>query len=611
MAAMGFPSAITRRRHRRAGFALEAVILLMVLFSVVVLAGLTTVSTMARTSGADYQAARALYSMEATGDDLMAQLDVFMQDGLVTAAEIGQLEAPQLAGYAVTQSTVNRGAPTLRTVSSGPYTGLYAMSQVFDITVMAKDSTQARAGSVLTVNAQSLPVFQFAVFYDQDLELFPGPPMTFDGRVHSNDNLYLRGNVIISGMVTTPESTFMAMKQDDAQTVNNVWLHNGAGQAVKLNFDSRSLGDAAYRQQSELKFNSRLMSKAHGVRPLKLPLPGNTPAWTLLLPRSDADDGLTRTLKMAWKSDWVVTVRAGVFAMADTVAMKAAFCDSLVMIRAEGLEVPSPAACRRIFKPRPNAFLDGRENRRPDLIDIHVDSLRIWSDSAPATRAPRVLYLSFVNAPLGAPGDLVAVRLRQAREVPRPRSTADSGGLTVATDRPMYVLGDFNSVNWLPSALMADVLVFLSNPPNAAMSAATTVPSSQRCGVAAGWCDNQQSTLVRRMATNTTQNAAILAGHTPTSCDWQRAGCPNPTSGGGVHNMMGYRESWSGVNHHYTGSIVSLFGTRYFHNEWSLAYYAPPHRIWAFDTRFQNPNLLPPGTPAVGNVVQTAFRPLY
>ena len=41
------------------------------------------------------------------------------------------------------------------------------------------------------------------------------------------------------------------------------------------------------------------------------------------------------------------------------------------------------------------------------------------------------------------------------------------------------------------------------------------------------------------------------------------------------------------------------------------AYYYPPGRDWEFDTRFEEPENLPPGTPAVGNVVHTAFRPVF
>jgi hypothetical protein len=41
------------------------------------------------------------------------------------------------------------------------------------------------------------------------------------------------------------------------------------------------------------------------------------------------------------------------------------------------------------------------------------------------------------------------------------------------------------------------------------------------------------------------------------------------------------------------------------------AYYSPPNRQWQFDTRFSDPANLPPGTPLVGSIVQTAFRPAF
>jgi hypothetical protein len=40
-------------------------------------------------------------------------------------------------------------------------------------------------------------------------------------------------------------------------------------------------------------------------------------------------------------------------------------------------------------------------------------------------------------------------------------------------------------------------------------------------------------------------------------------------------------------------------------------YYWPPTRDWQFDTRFEYPENLPPGTPVVGNVIHTAFRPVF
>jgi hypothetical protein len=70
----------------------------------------------------------------------------------------------------------------------------------------------------------------------------------------------------------------------------------------------------------------------------------------------------------------------------------------------------------------------------------------------------------------------------------------------------------------------------------------------------------------------------------------------------------------------YTGSLVSLYTNRYSTGLWGNAvnigyanqpYYSAPNRQWSFDVNFRFPDRLPPGTPSVGTVLQTAYRPLY
>jgi hypothetical protein len=611
---------VTRQRH---GFALEIVLLLLVMFSVVVLAGLSAVTTMARTSDADYKGARASYAAEGGADDIMSQLDAAMQDGIINGEDVASITTPSIPGYAITQATQTTGVPVSRTISSGPFSGLYSLNQPIDIRVTARDSSGNRATSVLSVNAQTIPLFQFGVFYEDDLEILPGQPMTFAGWVHTNGNLYLSsGSATFQSNLTTPDSVFWQRK-NISDRLNGIWINNAGGTPVRLDFDSRSHPGASFKTRSEQRFNGRLMNNSYGVRPLKLPLPTGMPPVTLVLPRSAGDNAMVQDVKMAWKSDWYVTVNARHFDIADTNVMKNTFCDSIVQIRAPGLTLPSTAACNRIFKPRRNAFYEGREDLRPDLIDVHMDSLRIWSDSAPATRSPRILYIEVTGTNVNANNDYVAVRLRQGARLPASRTAADTGGLTVTTERPIYVLGDYNTIVWRPAAIMGDAITFLSQPPNAAMDARASWPSGTRCsGANAGWCDTLQTNYAQRTARSTTVNAALLVGHSATPCDYARAGCAAPAYGGGLENLPRFLENWGGgVIFRYTGSLVSLYQSRFSTGLWGNnlnaapqpngGYYSPPTRQWSFDVNFRFPERLPPGTPSVGTVLQTAFRPIY
>ena len=614
----GTTSQIVRARR---GFALETTLLLLVMFTIIVLAGLSAVTSLARSSDADYRGARVSYAAEGGADDIMSQLDSKMQDGIINGTDIAALQTPALTGYRMTQFTQTTGVPVSRTITSGPFSGLYSLNQPIDITVAARDSSGSKATAVLSVNAQTIPLFQFGVFYENDLEILNGPAMTFAGWVHTNGNLYMSSaSTSYQSQITTPDSVFWNRK-DSNNRLSGIYINNAAGSAVNLTFDSRSLSEPSFKTQSTTKFNGRLMTHAFGVRPLKLPLPSNLPPVTLVLQKNAADVQTVQDVKMAWKSDFYVTVKTGVFQIADTNVMKASFCDSLLIERPAGLDIPSTSACKRIFKPRVNAFYEGREDLRPDLVDIHMDSLRIWSDSAPATRSPRILYIAFTTpAPANANNDYLSVRLRGATQLPKARVTTDTGGLSVVTEHPMYVLGDYNTIVWRPAALMADAVTFLSAPPNPAMLNAAPAASAVRCSNAVGWCDVLQQSMAQRTARTSTVYAAILAGHSPTPCDYARAGCASPAYGGGLENFPRFLENWSGVVFRYTGSLVSLYTNRFSTGLWgntnnvgyaAQGYYTPPTRNWSFDVNFRFPDRLPPGTPSVGTVLQTAYRPLY
>ncbi len=596
-------------RSRR-GFALEVVLLMLVMFAIIVLAGLSAVTTIARTSNADYRGARASYAAEGGADDIMSQLDAAMQDGIINGEDIAAITKPEITGYRMTQTTRTTGAPVSRTITAGPFSGLYSLNQPIDITVSARDTSGNKATAVLSVNAQTIPLFQFGVFYEDDLEILPGAPMTFAGWVHTNGSLYLSSNsATFQSNITTPDSVFWNRK-DTNNRLNGVRINNIAGTAVLLDFDSRSLSEPSFKMRSELRFNGRLMSKAHGVRPLKLPLPASVPPVTLVQPRSAGDSPMVQDVKMAWKSDWYITIDASVFDLPTQALRDASLCTAMYMTneRSGGLQAPNAADCAKIFRARTNAFYDGREDLSPDLLDIRMDELRLWSDASRASRAPRIIYLNFTNVGGSTNRDLVAVRLRAGGRLPMPATSADTGGLSMVTERPMYVLGDYNTTVWRPAAIMGDAITFLSNPPNLAMTACA----------GAGWCDSLQITPVQRAASAlTTVNAALLAGHSATPCDYARAGCGAPPYGGGLENFPRFLENWgSGRTLRYTGSLVSLYQSRFVTGLWGNttsggAYYSAPTRQWSFDVNFRFPERLPPGTPSVGTVLQTAFRPLY
>src|SRR2546421_3313481 len=75
------------------------------------------------------------------------------------------------------------------------YKGLYGYASSYRIISNAREvGTIANIIGALEQDIQvaTIPVFQFAIFYNLDLEINPGPPMTVTGPVHCNAETYLQ-----------------------------------------------------------------------------------------------------------------------------------------------------------------------------------------------------------------------------------------------------------------------------------------------------------------------------------------------------------------------------------------------------------------------------------
>lgn len=574
----------------RRGFALESTLLLLVLFGALIGVATAAIAVYTRTSGVDVKAAQVAYAAEGAGDEIMAQLDAKMADGIITPGDITSLATPTLPGYSFTQETSTVGAPVNRVITRGPFSGLYALEQPMQVRVAAEDATHNRAAIELGVSVQAVPLFQFGVFYDRDLEINNGPPMTFSGWVHSNRHLYMSSaNANYLSQITAADSVFWSRK-DDAVSLSGIKIANNAGTLVPLDFDSRSHPGATFVARSNLKFNGRLMSKVSGVRPLRLPLPVSMDPIELIRPALVGDTPDVEQVRMANKADLRIVVN-----VANALTN---ICTDAVFIRTGG-RTPLGASCPAIFQFVRDAFYDGREMLRPDVLELDISALRTFVNGSPSARQVSVVYIEFQGRDtLNTSRDHPAIRIRNGSELPAAPAPGEPGGLTITTNGALYVRGDYNTVNWKPAALIADVTTFLSN----------------------SWSDAASATFPRpRTYAVTSVLAALLAGSSETPCDARVCGGPQPY-GGGLENFPRFIEDWggsTGTAFNYTGSLVSLFESRQSRRRWGhtlnsgRSYYTPPVRNWNFDVRFRDPMLLPPGTPRLGSVLQISYRNVF
>jgi hypothetical protein len=597
--------AATRPAERERGVALVATLLVVVLVAAICAAAVTAALSASRTASADYHSSRAFYAAEGGAESLLFQIETALRDGSISDAEIAGFSVPHLEGYEFTGFTVEKtDTPQVETITDGAYAGLYALTQSLRVTVPATDRVGHHATVVLGVKAQAIPIFQFGVFYELDLEIHPSPPMDFLGRVHTNGNLFVSSdNVWFYEKITTPNLVVWNYKPQNLR-LNGVRIKNAAAQDVLLSFDSRDTPDPEqFKAKSNASFDDRLQSGAYGLDSLKLPMPEGVPPREIIRPRETSGPGtdgpIEQVSKFAWLADMYVTVDF------NDIRTRGAVCGSpasgpypnLVVERPFGGAVPADATKCQIFQFNFEQFFDSRDSVMVDVLDIDIAQLRNWVIASPATNSTGLIYVEFKPPvdPLPANADTLhngaqpRVRIKSGSLLPGP--------LTIATEYPVYVWGNYNlPPNKKPAAIVGDAYTVLSNAWSDAthkgpvLSNGGTTPSA------------------------TSVYAAIMAGHQESDCDVvEDVGCAGQNFyviyGGGFENYPRFLENWSGVQYTYRGSIVSLWLAQIALGEWVYGtYYKPPVRNWGFDLALLDPDSLPPGTPVVGSVLRTSFR---
>ncbi len=171
-------------------------------------------------------------------------------------------------------------------------------------------------------------------------------------------------------------------------------------------------------------------------------------------------------------------------------------------------------------------------------------------------------------------------------------------GLTIASENPVYVQGDFNSPT--NGAYVSSLL-----------SPGTSIAADAVYLLSDGWNDANSfwfpySPGDRPGAGGTTYRMAIIAGK---GVQFPQIGATQDYgTDGGVHNFLRYLEGWGGTLY-YNGSIVSFYYNQQAVGPYKCCniVYGPPTRNYIFDTNFLQPLLLPPRTPMLRDVNNIGF----
>ena len=111
-----------------------------------------------------------------------------------------------------------------------------------------------------------------------------------------------------------------------------------------------------------------------------------------------------------------------------------------------------------------------------------MNQLQIWANGN-AARDYSIIYITFTNFNAGTnTRDYPVVRIKNGSTLLWP--------VTVSTDRPMYIWGNFNTVGWQPASFIADAIIFQSS---AWTDAAHPLTGRTVAGGGADWLNPAQS----------------------------------------------------------------------------------------------------------------------
>ncbi|WP_237269779.1 hypothetical protein [Synechocystis sp. CACIAM 05] len=183
-----------------------------------------------------------------------------------------------------------------------------------------------------------------------------------------------------------------------------------------------------------------------------------------------------------------------------------------------------------------------------------------------------------------SPYGFVLVGGRQLPGLAETTNNFDPTGLTFVSDQAVYVVGNYNTVNWQPASVLADSLNVLS-----------------RLRLNNDFQLNKASLTTAPVSEDTTVNTAFLAGTDITNSTL------TPGYNGGLENYPRFHENWGGRTLTYRGSFVSTGLPERVTGRWSNQVYGAPNRDWRYDTRFNNAKNLPPLSPRFVFLKQEGF----
>ena len=496
--------------------------------------------------------------------------------GGITFSNFSVVNANQW-GETTDSSNVTITDPVQVAVANVPgYPGWGGVASYCRAQVTASDPSFGQPVSVTLARhfqVTAVSILQAAIFFDYDIELYPAPPMTINGLVHTNGDL---------------------------------WVATSTANTLQFNANVSYVGNYHEQYKPNILYGG-------GTPP-----PPNPPLWSDGLPSSTStkygmqlnrvdrldpygtdSSSLFNTTDTNTNNDSMREIievpntaqfdppqiqstrlysQAGVRIVIDS-SLPAGNANRLVIRDGNDAALPAATdtAIRNAITVAGTSIYDWREASNVSLSNVDMKSL----DTALAAMGSTfngVLYIHDVKAT-----GKNAIRLKNGALL--------SNDLTVASDNGVYVQGDYNTGGVTAGA--HDPLLVPSNlngNPTNTDSPVAPGYTKKSAAIAAdavmilsnNWVDASSTlALASRVASHTTVNSAIIGGIVPSNFN------NNGRYSGGPHNFPRFLEKWTNQDLTYWGSMVQLYFSQQFNGAFDTAnVYSPPGRRWNYEPQF-------------------------
>jgi hypothetical protein len=494
---------------------------------------------------------------------------------------------------------------------AGVGVGATGMKNYYNVTIqgrvlhydVAGQSLASRGANVnltreLEISNQS--ILPFFAFFNSDLEFLPGPKFVGNGKIHTNQDLYIAGATSIdmnSDYIGANGQMYRHRKDNGSYDQNGGPLTIHAMLPGTPNPGDLGAGSSSWASTLESAGNQNWASQlqAAGLSPTvqqgaaKMDVP---PIGSIQPPATAGGKGgdLYEWAKNPLNSP-EGSVKTGLILSVDTSGTVTATFNSGSGSQDVTKTLTDAGALTS------GSIADNRQSQTQSVPTTNVDVGKLKASGYFPSNG--ILYATDARNGTPVPG---TDSLGNATLLPPPtppqipsgfvfnNGATIPGPVNIVSNGPVYMQGDFNvpkidpnNPNLVypkqPAAVIADAVNLLSNAWNNTKTPGSGAPN----------------------ASETSYNFAMVTGQVPT--------VPGQQYSGGLENLPRFHENWGGVNCNYRGSLINLWTSAIATGVWGQNnVYSPPNRNWDWDSAFGTTTASQvPGFPRAISISRTVY----